>query len=131
MNMTRISMLAADLTFGERAAYAGRMLLIGLGAVFGVLALLWGCLVLFRLAVVGATKPNRGKKQQEQAQPDAAISAPAAPPVAAPAANDEAVIAAITAAVAATLAAENGGAVPAFRVVSYRKVKTVSGQNNT
>ena len=103
------------MTFGERAAYAGRMLLIGMGAVFLSLALLWGVLEVFKRLVV------------REAKPTSPVTAPAPVPVA-PAAptTDDALIAAITAAVAATLAAENGGVAPAFRVVSFQKVPTVS-----
>lgn len=113
------------MTFGERAAYAGQMLLIGMGAIFLSLAVLWGVVELFRRIV------NR-----ESVEGDQPTAAPAPTPVAVPApapttvsvapASNDALIAAITAAVAAALAEENGGAVPAFRVVSFRRVSTVS-----
>ena len=105
------------MNFGERVSYAGRMLLIGMGAIFLSLALLWGVLEVFKRLVV-----REGKK------PAAAAPAPVAVPAQAPAAepSDDALIAAITAAVAATLAAENGGVAPGFRVVSFKKVQTVS-----
>ena len=122
MNMTQLSALAVDMSFGDRALLAGQMVLIGVGAVFGVLAILWGCLVLFR-------KLLSAHIDDEPAPAPAPAPAPVAPvvPAAPAAADDDAVIAAITAAVAATLAEENGGVAPAFRVVSYRKVNTVSG----
>lgn len=107
------------MNFGERAAYAGRMLLIGMGAIFLSLALLWGVVELFRRLV--NYQPKADEPPAHKAAP--AVSAPPAP--AAPASND-ALIAAITAAVAATLAEENGGTAPAFRVVSFKKVNTVS-----
>ena len=121
MNMTQLSLLAVDMSFGDRAMLAGQMILIGVGAVFGVLAILWGVLELFRrllAARIGEDAPAEAPKP---------VAAPAPVAVATPApSNDDAVIAAITAAVAATLAEENGGAVPAFRVVSYRRATTVS-----
>ena len=109
------------MTFGERAAYSGRMILIGMGTIFLSLALLWGVVELFRRLVT---------REPEEDEP-APAPAPAPAPVAAPApkaapASDDALIAAITAAVAATLAEENGGVAPAFRVVSFQKVQTVS-----
>ena len=109
------------MNFGERAAYAGRMLLIGMGTIFLSLALLWGVLEIFRRLVV---RTPEEKKADEPSAP-AAAPVPVAPPVA-QTASDDALIAAITAAVAATLAEENGGTVPAFRVVSFQKVSTVS-----
>lgn len=108
------------MNFGERTAYAGRMLLIGMGTIFLSLAILWGVLEIFRRLVV---------RDEEEKAPDAAPPAAAPAPVVAPApvaANHDALIAAITAAVAATLAEENGGVAPAFRVVSFQKVSTVS-----
>ena len=85
------------MTFGERAAYAGQMLLIGMGAIFLSLAVLWGVVELFRRIV------NR-----ESAEADQPTAAPAPTPVAAPApapttvsvapASNDALIAAITAA---------------------------------
>jgi sodium pump decarboxylase gamma subunit len=107
------------MSFGERAAYAGRMLLIGMGAIFLSLALLWGVVELFRRLVTREPEPA----VKEATAPAPAVSAPLSP--AAPASND-ALIAAITAAIAATLAEENGGTAPAFRVVSFQKVNTVS-----
>lgn len=116
------------MNFGERTAYAGRMLLIGMGAVFLSLAILWGVMEIFRRLVVGGSQTEEKKPAAPAPAPVArtesvAVTSPA--PVAASASND-ALIAAITAAVAAALAEENGGVVPGFRVVSFKKVTTVS-----
>lgn len=116
------------MNFGERTAYAGRMLLIGMGTIFLSLAILWGVMEIFRRLVVGGSQTEEKKPAAPAPAPVArtesvAVTSPA--PVAAPASND-ALIAAITAAVAATLAEENGGVVPGFRVVSFKKVTTVS-----
>jgi Na+-transporting methylmalonyl-CoA/oxaloacetate decarboxylase gamma subunit len=116
------------MNFGERTAYAGRMLLIGMGTIFLSLAILWGVMEIFRRLVVGGSQTEEKKPTAPAPAPVArtesvAVTSPA--PVAAPASND-ALIAAITAAVAAALADENGGVVPGFRVVSFKKVTTVS-----
>ena len=111
------------MNFGERTAYAGRMLLIGMGTIFLSLAILWGVMELFRRLVVKAPKSAAAPK------PVAPVPAPVArveSVATAAAPNNDALIAAITAAVAATLAEENGGVVPGFRVVSFKKVTTVS-----
>lgn len=118
------------MNFGERTAYAGRMLLIGMGTIFLSLAILWGVMEIFRRLVVGGSQTEEKKPTAPAPAPapvarteSVAVTSPA--PVAAPASND-ALIAAITAAVAAALADENGGVVPGFRVVSFKKVTTVS-----
>lgn len=110
--------LANTMTFGERTAYAGKMLLIGLGTVFIVLALLWGALELFRRFL---TAREEGGAEQSTPAP-VQIVASAAPPAPVAPAGDDALIAVITAAVAAAMAEENGGAVPGFRVVSFRRL---------
>ena len=120
------TMLAMN--FGERAAYAGRMLLIGMGTIFISLAILWGVMEIFRRLVVGPSSRDEEKKPSVPTPaptPAARTESVAVTPTPAPASND-ALIAAITAAVAAALAEENGGVVPGFRVVSFRKVSTVS-----
>ena len=111
---------ALAMNFGERAAYAGKVFLIGMLTVFSALLVLWGVLALFRRAVAYFSG--------EDIRPNAPKAVPAPTPAAAPAApkGDDALIAVITAAVAAALAEENGGAVPGFRVVSFQKVSTVS-----
>ena len=122
---------ALAMSFAERAAYSGKMLLIGLGTVFAALAILMAVLLVFHRIV-------EGKSEKAEKKPCAA-PAPAAPAkddlmaviaaaVAAAEADNGALVAAITAAVAATLAEENGGIAPAFRVVSFRPVKTVSNK---
>lgn len=109
---------ALAMTFGERAAYSGRMFLIGQGTIFIALAILWGVLVLFNRLVVKAPRENPPAASQKSAP----VQAKPAPAQAGVPQNNDAVIAAITAAVAATLAEENGGEAPAFRVVSFRRL---------
>lgn len=122
MNILQLSALATEMNFGERAVYAGKMLVIGMGAVFGVLILLWGCLAFFRKLLSAHIDEGPAPLSAPAPAPVAAKSVPAAQ------ANDDAIIAAITAAVAATLAEENGGVAPGFRVVSFRRVDTVSAR---
>ncbi|MBQ9801626.1 MAG: OadG family protein [Clostridia bacterium] len=112
MGTTKLAM-----SLGERIAYAGRMTLIGMVTVFAALAILWGCLALFRLLIAAGEKRSAAKAAQQ-----APVTAPAAPatPVA-PATNEGETVAAITAAISLVLAAENGGVTPNFRVVSYRR----------
>ena len=114
------------MNFGERTAYAGRMLLIGMGTIFLSLAILWGVMELFRRLVVKVPNETSEKPAAPTPAPAARVekAVSAAPVAQTP--NNDALIAAITAAVAATLAEENGGVVPGFRVVSFRKVTTVS-----
>lgn len=120
--MNGMFLAATTMDFGERAAYFGKMILIGMGTIFAALTILWGVLVLFRLGVEAVQK--RGKKTG--ATP--ADTAPAA--AAKPVQDDGAVVAAITAAITAALAEENGGQAPAFRVVSFRKINTAKRGKN-
>ena len=98
--------------------------LLGMVTVFAVLALLWGCLEVFKY--VFYTIPERRKngaevKKAEKPAP-APVSAPA--PVAAPAVNtEEEIVAAIIAAITAARAEEGIPASTAFRVVSFKKRK--------
>ena len=104
------------MSFGDRLAYAGRMTLIGMVTIFVALSILWLALVLFRRAIEYKTAPKESKP--------VAPAAPAPAPVVAPAStNDGEIVAAITAAISLMLADENGGKVPNFRVVSFRRTR--------
>ena len=107
---------ATAMSFGERAAYAGKMVLIGMLVIFASLATLWLVLVLFRRFL------ERGSGEEDTPAPPAPAPKAVPAPVPVAQAQDDAIVAAITAAVAAALAAENGGVTPAFRVVSYRRI---------
>ena len=113
------------MSLGERSLFAGQMVLIGMAAVFSVLIILWAALTIFRKGVAHFSGEGEAERKPQAPAPAQAPAPTPAPAPAAPASND-ALIAAITAAVAAALAEENGGAVPAFRVVSFRRVSTVS-----
>jgi predicted lipid-binding transport protein (Tim44 family) len=116
---------ATSMNFVERAGYAGRMLLVGMLAVFAVLTLIWGVLALSRIFLAG-TADKKPAEAPKAAPAPKAPAAPAAPAVVPAAADDAATVAAISAAIAAYLAAENGGKaedyVGGFRVVSFRRV---------
>ena len=110
---------ALAMTVGERLAYSGKMMVIGMGTVFAALIVLWIALTLFRGAI---TAPSRKKKKTAQIVLEATPPAEAVTPVIlGNTANDDAIVAVITAAVAATLADEKGGDVQKFRVVSFRR----------
>lgn len=99
--------------FGERAGEAGIVSLLGMAAIFGVLALLWGAIELFHVCVSAAQKG----KAKKQAQTEAPAPAPVQPEE--PTADDGALVAAITAAIAAARTEE--GNTTGFRVVSFRR----------
>lgn len=120
---------ALAMSFAERTAYAGKMLLIGLGTVFAALAVLMAVLMIFRKVVEEKSeKPAKSEGKAPAAPANDELMAVITAAVAAAQADEGALVAAITAAVAATLAEENGGIAPAFRVVSFRPVKTVSNK---
>ena len=114
---------ALAMSFGERAAYAGKVFLIGVLTIFAALSILWLVLVLFRKFVAYFN----GEDLESEAQKPAPVVTPT-PAAVQTVVGDDALIAVITAAVAAALAEENGGAVPAFRVVSFQKISTVSNR---
>ena len=113
-----MTFVALAMPMGERLAYAGKMLVIGMGTVFAALVILWIALTLFRAAVTAPTG-NKKKKAPSIVLEDTPPAEAVTPIIVTN--NDDAIVAAITAAVAATLAEENGGTVPGFRVVSFRR----------
>lgn len=130
--------LTAELSTPEKFALSGEMLLRGMGTVFMVLVILWGCLALFKVF----STPEKKSAPKAEAKPAPAAEKPAAPapapvveepaPAAAPAPTDDAaVIAAICAAIEAYRAAEGLSGLP-YRVVSFKRKtgrKSWSGGN--
>jgi Na+-transporting methylmalonyl-CoA/oxaloacetate decarboxylase gamma subunit len=119
---------------GERVAYALRMLIVGLGAVFAILALLWGVLVLSRILLHDMPARRREEEKAESAKPSTpAVVQPVVPapvPVVQPAAQDNgALIAVITAAVSAAMADEGTLPPGGFRVVSFRRTSNAGAWN--
>lgn len=128
--------LTAGLTTSEKFALSGEMLLRGMGTVFMVLVILWGCLSLFK--VFSTPEKKSAPKKEAKPAPAEKPAAPAPAPVveepapAAPAPTDDAaVIAAICAAIEAYRAAEGLSGLP-YRVVSFKRKtgrKSWSGGN--
>ncbi len=141
MNFLMLQVMAAanvtGMELGERVMYALRMLIVGIGAVFAILALLWGVLVLARILLHDL--PNRSQAEQDalkSAPPPGRPNVSPRPTVqvkpvdSAPAAQDNGVlIAIITAAVSAAMAEEGTLPPSGFRVVSFRRSSDVGAWN--
>ncbi|MBO5898950.1 MAG: OadG family protein [Clostridia bacterium] len=133
--LNMISLLTANgMPMADRLAYSLRMLIVGLGMVFVVLAILWGVLVLSRILL--HDMPNRRREEEKGESQKAVATAPAAPAptpapvvVPAPAQTDAALIAVITAAISAAMAEEGSAPAGGFRVVSFRRVSGNSAWN--
>lgn len=120
-------------TFAERAGVAGSVTLLGMVAIFVVLALLWGVIeVLHRVLNLGGktetTAPAPAPRKQPAPRTEKPKKAATAVATAVPnvtVTDDGALVAVITAAVAAAMAEEGyqGG----FRVVSFRRTPTRRG----
>ena len=101
--------LLSQFDFIEVLMFGGKMLLIGIIAVFAVLCIIWALLIVFG-KVFNKTKPViQEVKQPETAVVESVTYAPR---------NDDEVIAAIAAAIAM---AESEGSGAKFRVVSFRR----------
>ena len=118
--MNHLLLLAADAptTVGDKLVYGGRMLLMGMGLVFGVLACLW--LVLEIVQYFTYTLANR-RVAEPKASESPAPKAPAAPasPVAVAAEDEEEIVVAIAAAIAA---AQSEQPYLKFRAVSFKRI---------
>lgn len=98
------------MTLSDKMALGGRVMLLGIGTVFAVLAILWGLVELLHLLL----NPISDKKSNKSKEPTPIETAPA--PVPAPASDLE-IIAVITAAIAAS----SGTSPSSFRVVSFKR----------
>lgn len=115
------TVIDAKMSFAERCLYALRVSLIGMVAVFGVLALIWGILTLLRLFIEFVEKAKTRKKKNTVPEESADI---AEEEISGKAADDGELIAVITAAVMAARADEaekNGCTQKGFRVVSFKR----------
>ncbi len=105
--------ITTSMELSDRIAYALQRTLIGLIIVFGVLAIIWIILSLFKFIFNKDVKPKSEVKKAE---------APAVPVVTAPvvtAQNNDAVVAAIVAAISAMR--NEQGITDGFRVVSFKR----------
>lgn len=113
---------AEKMPIGERVTYALQVSLIGMLAIFSVLTIIWGALVLMRIVIEAITKQkNKKNKGSDIDEPVIEAPAEAASPVDS---DDEQLVAVITAAVATTRAEEakkDGRTAAGFRVVSFKR----------
>ena len=98
--------------FLETLGFGGQMLLLGMGTVFSVLLILWGCLSVF--ALVSKMRARAKAATPIAPQPEEAVQQPVTATT-----DDEEIIAVIAAAIATAENESNGAK---FRVVSFRKI---------
>ncbi len=94
----------------DKLSFGGMMVLVGVGAVFAVLTIIWLALTIFS-TVFKSISENKQKKELE--------AEPVVEPVAVTANNDEEIVAVIAAAIAMAESESNG---VKFKVVSFRRV---------
>ena len=108
---------ASGRTFAEDAKEAGTVTLLGMVAIFGVLALLWLVIEILHRAI--SAKGTVSNPQAAPVQPNTPVIPTEPEVVSATASEDGALIAVITAAVSAAMADE--GYTGGFRVVSFKR----------
>ena len=101
-----------EVTFGDIALFGGKMVLIGMGTVFAVLTLLWGCLSLFKVFFhdLKNAAPKKEVIKNEESVATASIETNST--------DDNEIIAVIAAAIAAAESEQVGAK---FRVVSFKR----------
>ncbi len=97
--------------FGDKLGFGGMMLGIGMLAVFSVLCILWGALVIFK--IIFYDLPNKKKSAPAPVAPAPVVAAEI------PASNEDEEIVAVIAAAIAMAESESAGA--KFRVVSFKR----------
>ncbi len=100
----------ADL--GSAAGFGGAMVLIGMVTIFSVLCLLWGCLILFKIAFHDIPAKRSKAAESEIAEEESIV-----PATAIVSAEDE-IVAVIAAAIAM---AESESSDTKFKVVSFKR----------
>ena len=98
--------------FGDKLAFGAMMLGIGMLAIFTVLCLLWGALVIFKIVFYDMPSKKKNESVPAVPAPVAVAQAPVAPSA------DEELIAVLAAAIAM---AESESVGAKFRVVSFRR----------
>ena len=106
------SMISAltSMTVGEKLVYGGQMLLLGLGAVFSVLCIIFLCLTIFKFVFTKNSTPKA------KAEPTPVV---VAPKQTVNTQKDEEIVAVIAAAIA--MAENEFGGNKQFRVVSFKR----------
>ena len=102
--------IITDAGFAETALFGLEILLLGMGAVFSVLCLIWGCLSIFSIAFT--------KSSKKPAKSEAAVTEVQSAPVQSASAQSEELVAVIAAAIAMAESESNG---TKFTVVSFRR----------
>lgn len=124
-NLTKEDVTAPIENMGDRLLMAGQTLLLGMAAVFAVLAVLW-------IVIAIAGKLLARDDSESGAPAPQKVSAPAVAPIAAPTvaptvvSDDEEIVAAITAAISVMLDKPQS----AFRVVSFRQTSREAFRRN-
>ena len=118
MGRTMILFVATQ-TLGEKLAIGTEVALMGIAIVFFVLAILWGCLEIFRIIFYEIPKKKEEQRKAEPASTPAVVQTEVEETVSeSEAEQDEGeVLAAITAAIALMTEKRPG----TFRVVSFRR----------
>ena len=113
-----IGLLEAALeTFEDKFMYGGKMLIIGMGIVFAVLAILWACLELLKRCMAHFSNHANETKSTEKIS---VAPTPTPTPMVAPAnADDDEIVAVLAAAIAAAEAEYPG---LRFRAVSFKRI---------
>ncbi len=122
------SLSSEGMDFSERAMYSLKMTLLGMVAIFSVLAILWGIVEIFRRLLA-----NGNDKREVASKSENTVETVIPTPASAPVADDYgAVVAAITAAIASMR--ENDESIPqeskGFRVVSFKRANGFTAWNS-
>ena len=128
MNMIRLaadvnmdSVMNNGMTWGEKLADGGRMILIVMAFVFSVIFLIWLSQTIISFAVVKLSSIGKKKESTPVPAPAPAVTVEDVPETVT---DDGVTVAVITAAISAYLAAESeNGEVKPFRVVSFKRAK--------
>ena len=128
MNMIRLaadvnmdSVMNNGMSWGEKLADGGRMILIVMAFVFAVIFLIWLSQTIISFAVVKLSSIGNKKESTPVPAPVPTVTVEAVPEAVT---DDGVTVAVITAAISAYLAAESeNGDVKPFRVVSFKRAK--------
>ena len=104
-------------TFAEDAKEAGTVTLLGMVAIFAVLALLWFLIELLHRSLTKSESSDQPKAQD--ILPEKTVAMPVAETASEASSDDGALVAAITAAISAAMAED--GYTGGFRVVSFKR----------